>query len=995
MNREVSLVELRMILHSCLVKSEKILNQTLQKRHNRSIFVLSAFEQLRILLGRLLVILRWKKRTKIHCMNSKQIPQMALTISKDDYPKFPLLPPIKKINSTFYHIFCEFPIFSAPLRNQILFIPNTFVFQIPHYVKILNFKIGQNHFFLKTNEFTIVGNKFKDGYIVTNIDFLWPTKISIVGNMQSSIQSYLKCILDGNIKFSLREPEKLNKLILSLHKFYLIGQFAFISQELYKYRDDFSYEIIYVSDFELDIFFSEGYQPYNRFRLSLTENRIIFKSASTLYMDEPENVYLKLEKRKSMYEHFQPMKLRKFYEFSFTEFCPSNIQSILTEVRDYLVYTRMMIVFCLLQRSMVCLPFLNFVAEFTCKGSSLSCSSILLYFFNRPCILLTVDHRSGQIIFQNLGRLIYDLSIFQNDFGNEITTVTQFLKCFVITEVLIFHFNLMGRHFATLMTHSRVPFFIRDSHRWFFSLSFSFAPDFQVFFIIRPGTPDYYVMTNDFQLIKSTKLIEYMNINSIHRSISEAVSLNKVLLILLQLEKSLNENGCKIRRYEDRLTIFMDLLPKVQLKIKANGYWSLIFHRQSYPFNESGILTITGANITCRIAHRIIGIINNISELKTLMRKAETICGLTQFYKENDLSVYLGVQGYHIKLSMAPFRDHFTIGESGYFVSSSRSPLRIATDFSCRTFPFPINFSVFKKETFGVFLNTSLPSLIKYKSILDNKNWTISYLSGSDSFYLIYKKAVTLNIQMKPLQYFAVVIPNFGCSKFLQIPLSVFPLFFRLIKLTHHTYKIHITELESLKDRVAFFYDDFAMLSQLGFNVLPMQNETNISSSIMEANFSFRVRATIDVNGLSFACSDCPVLTKLLNKLQEKFGQINRNFFRSAFLHVCNVAKCEHHVANMSFFIIRQCLKQSWIKDINWTVFFNDMVVDIKNKKFDCSIQTQKSTIYIEVTKKGSRPIMIVSLPSNKSMTFNDTESFRHWFKQESASQQNNDSFVL
>ena len=97
----------------------------------------------------------------------------------------------------------------------------------------------------------------------------------------------------------------------------------------------------------------------------------------------------------------------------------------------------------------------------------------------------------------------------------------------------------------------------------------------------------------------------------------------------------------------------------------------------------------------------------------------------------------------------------------------------------------------------------------------------------------------------------------------------------------------------------------------------------------------------------------------------------------------------------MSFFIIRQCLKQSWIKDINWTVFFNDMVVDIKNKKFDCSIQTQKSTIYIEVTKKGSRPIMIVSLPSNKSMTFNDTESFRHWFKQESASQQNNDSFVL
>lgn len=989
MNHEVSLVELRVILHSCLKKSEKILKQTCKHRFHRSKFVLAAFEQVRILLGRLLVIFRWKKKAKIQCISQQIEPQISLKISKDDIPKFPPLPPLQKITSLLHQIYTGFPILESIPQKQMLFPPTNFFYQIPFYSKIQDLKITQRHFFLKTSEFTIVGKKSRYGYAITKIDLLWPSKIPITSSIRLSIQRYLGLILKENAAFkdfSLRDPDNFYNLVLSLHNFYSIGQFAFISRELYKYRSDFSYDIKYVNDFELDIFFSEGYQPYNVFSLSLKDNRIIFKSKSTLFMDEPENVNYILEKRKYIVELFKPMKLRNFYEFLFTEFCPSNIRSILTQIRDYLVYTRLMIVFCLFQRSMVCLPFVNFVAKFSCSGPSLSSSSILLKFFNKPCVILTVNHRSGQIIVHNLERYLYDLSIFQNDFGNEITTATQFLKCFVITKVLNFHFEIMGRHFGSLMTHSRVPFFIRDSHHYFFSLSLSFAPDFQVIFIIRPGTPDYYVMTKDFQPISSKKLIEYMNINSINRSISEAVYLNKVLLISLQLEKSLTELGCKIHRNEDRLTIFMKELLKVQVKFKANGYWSLIFHRQFYPFQESGVLTITGSTFTYRMAHQLIGIIEGVQFIKTLMRKAETVCGEDNFYKEHDLSASLVVQGYRINLSMSPSLDHFTIGDSDYFITNIFSPLKVSHDFNCRTFPFPLNCTADKVDAFGAFLNSLLPSLIKFKDVMNNRNWTTSFLTGSDSFYLVYKKGVTLNIQMKPLQYFAVVIPNFGVSSLLQIPLSEFPQFFRLIKLTHHTYKVRITELDILRDRVASFYDDFEMLILSGFNVLPMSFDTNKKSAVMEASFSFRVRANLDVNGLTIMCNDCLILTKLFDKLQKKFGFSDREFYRNAIKHVCSVAKCEHHVASMSFCLIRECLKKNWLKNINMARFFDDMSIDIKNKKIIFFVNTLNYKLCIEIVKKGSRANMVVTSPSNESLVFTDTEPFRHWFKQESQS---------
>ncbi|OHT03526.1 hypothetical protein TRFO_29080 [Tritrichomonas foetus] len=968
---EPNLVELQHIFRACIHKSEMMLHQIRKDRYHQSHGLISAFYKIQIMICRLLILFRWKKRSTSHHLKIKMDQQHFLQFSM---PPFIPFKPLPKFSVAVFepkileNVATELSVYSFVQSLYSMF----FSFHV------LSLKISPKHFIIKTKEFIIYANiKSNKKVEIRKIDIRWPECFSqnIKDEMYKKI---IGSLIRKNLEFSFTNFERFCEIANLIHNIYLIGQFTFIVNEISKYKQDFSFEILYKNEMEVEILFPEGFRPYNRFRLSLTNNRIIFRSLSTLYIADPETAYAEYSKRTS--EDQSPLVLRKFFEFAFIEFCPSNIQEVITKVRDYLVYTRLMIAFGMLQRSMISMPFLNIVIELICHAPSISCSFIIISLSNIPRISLCVDQRSGDILFRNLEPSHYDLSAFAHCFDDDGAEVLRFLQYFIISRIINFHFQVLGPHFGILNISK--CFTMQDYRRWCFFMTLSFAPDFQAVFIIRPGSPDYYVMTKDYKLIKSKKLTEYMNINSIRRTITDAVTCNKVLLVSLQLEKELHNIGCKVKRHEGRMTIFMKPLIKVQLKIKADGHWSLAFHRQHYPFSQAGILTITGSKFTCRMALRLINIIDGVTSNRALMRNASTMCG-AEFSIEHDLSATLSVGGYHINMSMSPFSDYFTMGACGYFVSNSFSPLILLADFN-RSFPLPLNWMFDNIDTFGSFLHSSLPPLIKFKEVMNYEGWTTSYLSATDSFYLVYKERVTLNIQMKPLQCFAVVIPNFGVSSLLQIPLSIFPKFYRLIKLTHHTYKVHLTELVTLRERVSSFCEDFAVLSKGGFRFTKILEPSKAAVMIpYHSNMPFNIVVYLEATNITVSCDDAPIIPKLFTKLGKIF-QENRLMFRRGMRLFCHILKCDQIVALSAFRIVRECLKKKWCQEMIWQKFFSYTKVDLESDNFQCTIQTRSYHTFVDVAKQAYQPVITVLHQSNEQKVFTNVESFCEWFKHES-----------
>ena len=933
-----------------------------------------ALAKTRIITGRLLVLFRWKKNAIPFQDKIKTSKFKALNLS---IPKTLPLSPLPKNSFILNNIDIE--MYAKSNQSIISFKETLKQMMKPKMLKKI--VVSQKHIYLDTNEYTLYASKTNNNrYSIKMVSIYWCSKLRKANF--TTIEDHLKKSLLYMNNFSLDEAFQLQNYLALLHKIYLIGMFVYATQELIKFQSDFSYELEIAENYEVNIKFSDGFLPFNQFHLFITSDHVVLKSKSKLFISDPQDMHFNFLKREI---NLFPIINLYYYEAKFRDFDEIDINQILSNIRDKLIVTKLMNLIGFFQNSFPIFPPLEIMIDFHSNLEMVNYSYIEISFkHSYDSVFLKIDSKSGDVlVLDNDPFCQNDLSCFSGCFNIHFYKIFYFLRYFIVFRVLNYHFRYLQHRFNDVNLNPLNGLNINAIRKIFFIVKLSFAPNYQVLFKIDSTNQDYLIASNDFEIHKFNQTLEFFNDNNRPiKNISDNVYISKNLLACLQLIDDLKKLGYKVKRNNRRLEIIMNPLMVVKLKIKHTGFWSISFYRNFRPFFNIGQLVIFGSNFSHRMASYLIHILNIVANTSTLIKNIISFSNNDQsYFIENDLSSFITIKNYCLALEIRPFADHVSYSNSDYFkVNEYISPNLIPRFYS--SLPIPLGYIIDHIESFGSFIHRTLPSLVKFREIMNCEGWSTSYLMENESFHLIYKDIITLNIQIRPPQSFIILIPNFDVSVLLKIPLSIFPKLYVLIKLTHPTYKVDVSELKLLRDRVSSFWDDFSVLSKGGFKFAGFQGEDpDLYGELVHRQnlMGFTFKARLESTGMRIVCEGTTYASKFCSKLVTTFSN-KREIYRNGIKCACMLFQCEQNVAMLSFGVLREFLKKKWIDIMIWSKFFSN--IKVENGTFSCAIETHSYHAVITI-QNSSTPTINVFLQNNDQKIFNSVIEFKDWLRRE------------
>jgi hypothetical protein len=215
---------------------------------------------------------------------------------------------------------------------------------------------------------------------------------------------------------------------------------------------------------------------------------------------------------------------------------------------------------------------------------------------------------------------------------------------------------------------------------------------------------------------------------------------------------------------------------------------------------------------------------------------------------------------------------------------------------------------------------------------------------------LIYRRRISITVHWRPLHSFSAVLPRCGALTLLRVPLAVFKKPSSSVKSVDLIYRIESSELERFRDAIVDFYEDFAMLTRVGFPV-PQPEDLADTCFSLHAVFTWPILATIAPDGIGFQ-SDFPLFAKVTHRFR-KFFDGSRNVFRRASELMLSIAKLSEPFAKAVCEIIGQTQGKGWCEAIDWVKFFDHANFNVDEGHMFLVFDLKEELLEIELIGPG------------------------------------------
>lgn len=756
---------------------------------------------------------------------------------------------------------------------------------------------------------------------------------------------------------SIHSTNPLKQIDLILSKIYKIGQSIKIWSELKEISVKYQYWFRFNGK-DLFIVFDDMYAPYNYFKIDLLEDYLWIHSLIPYYQppEQPEKYFnvRKIFVNKSLELDNDSEFEQSLFNFLIT---PSTyVPDVAIKLSDAVYFTRIIRIWNHLKKIIFATYFTNLTAELFCTVPSVAYGHIMISIEKRVL--------SNFIIFPLVGKVTFisrNLFYYQNSMINHVVLPNCDLE--VIENVFNSSLNsyfmticqekLVGNHYMSLFS---IPFINPISK---INIKFTFSPDYYLSAEMLTGVPKLNLMsckTNQV-IMKNTRetlMMNYLPHRKKMKLIGKALKEQKNNILMTQLEEKLKANGYLTSRTDYRMKIAMRPILNVLFKVNETGYWSLRFDKSSFPFFSKSKVIIVGNQMSMRFVDSIVEILKNVHLVASLLfqsRSTQRIpLNVLDVFNINELNAVILVDNnnnkYHIELNLAPFRDIvFESNGTTHFISFSW----IQFTPHC-VLPYHLPLSLFPNlasdnkiipDTFGALLGQKLSPLLRIAELFGrSKNWSISVITEHNSFFLVFKKALTLNISLSHDLTFSVSINHRGRNSFLLLPLSEMMPISKPANSPFVTISVKSSDLSLMKDTIKKYYQIFLAFEMLGFQEYEFRNNELLA-------FKPTLRALATKNGIIFDSKEYQPLRIVTTSFNE-IPQISNNV-RRAFVEIISCLLLLDKKIIQVILAYFQLLLQPIRRDkFNWTQMMMETSINPENIKL--ALRTQVNYCYLYTT---------------------------------------------
>ena len=330
-----------------------------------------------------------------------------------------------------------------------------------------------------------------------------------------------------------------------------------------------------------------------------------------------------------------------------------------------------------------------------------------------------------------------------------------------------------------------------------------------------------------------------------------------------------SKTSISCQQVSNRLTMFLEPFSCCTLKVKLPHYWCLFVGQTSDRFETMGPMKIGSTSWPLRFADFIRNLTEQLSTLASVLYQAKSsmnlIAGSAYGLSETECLVKLPQTN----------ASHFVVGMQ-YLVSQGDNSYKCAleapsvvmksfrlTSLARTHFQHSLRTNTIR-YSFGAFLMGMWYPLSRFVSLFtEGKNpWLVVMSSGDQAFSLIYKMC-SLNVAFEAPNHFQFLIPPFGQSKLLHIPLSNFKQCLRqpmaksaavsnVMKPTYARFDLSI--LKEVKKQVETFFAEMSELEKLGFSQWAVDDQEATSTSTFSNGVSpdgMKITASLTASGIS------------------------------------------------------------------------------------------------------------------------------------------------
>jgi hypothetical protein len=536
--------------------------------------------------------------------------------------------------------------------------------------------------------------------------------------------------------------------------------------------------------------FSESFAPSNVFEVVTTDSGVFVKSNSPMF--EPHLGILTSRRSSGQamdHEYFRS------YHMSGTEFAT---QHVLSEIRCLAFYTRLR----RLWRSVV-------AGVSTVASDSLYAEfqpvMIELFVFRAIACRIELDSQTGVPIVTDFGGMGMAPSAFVESIEG--------CEC-QRNEAVV---TLFMHSLARLILSSAVGFhwdcgWCPDS-AFGSALVFSFAPEFLVVFRESLGKIRIWLHSLTRHLHVSTQEIVLLQTASepdLPQRICSAVWSVRVAVILLKLEQLFRSLAILSSIEENRIHFIHQPFECVEFRIRPQSYWTLDFCKPN--FAEAQRLCFVGRALAMRFPDWLLHFVDNVSILINMWQQVLAIGSmgklLTKVAKDDRIGFSFGFF-YEFTTPLAISFGTPCLG-SELVPSMTRELQFDFQNVQLRCLLNKLLRTPGRTVFLAPFLASSLVPLHRFYSVFTKgpvaEEWTIVGVRDDSSFYLIYRRAHSMNVVLRRSYMFEVIIPSVGCSKQLEIPLESFVKNPHGTKLSHIALKLHVNQLDEFRQRIERYF---------------------------------------------------------------------------------------------------------------------------------------------------------------------------------------------
>jgi len=706
----------------------------------------------------------------------------------------------KLSNDTPVHFFPKYIIASA-LSPIVLPIQGQFIFK-------------DRYAFFKSDVYSIIlklmrNNKFR----IHSLFIYWP-------KTENGFEISSKYILSKFYNFDFANSHMFEKFDSIIREYFLFGQYKMIIMATKSFSEQYKFKLIRdKNEFILNFYQFLGNKGI--IRLFLRNKRIFFASQVPLYnvSNQCFNVSYGDQKSESIFGDpsifFQNVSNDK-----------KMIESIICLARNSILLTQIVFIWKITCKAIALSNgWIGYNAQLICKDGNVSTSKIILSIMGVALLTIKVSPETGKVI--TTSSLIDGLHTEELPFAYEQgpNNVKDVLTSFVVHYVSTTVFSEITGNQSILFCPNSI--FHDFPTVFYLSFVFSFANSYNALTMYKNNHYSMMIVSDDKQ-IKTMRTVEFNHIQTKKNSNNMISFLKsvKALISLMNIEDILKTNGFFTFREHSTLTVTIKPYMKAHIKIRENGSWRIRIEEQAYRYTRVNSIVLNGKHYSmrfCGIINHLIHILlynGNLGYCLSGVTRLSSFNSSVNRYSDTYFTIRIGNSSLTVslgeKFSIPIYESQFN---SVYEMRPPNIPsLSLTVNPSSTIDLSGVLANTGGYESFGAMARNMFIPIVKLRLVFSDQSWVLSSINLTNSFYLVYRKKVTLNIQLKPLGDLAVVIPSFGISSNLCVPLFHFPPLFKTISLSHNTYRVHIDQAEIMKELIDHFFNDCRILGMHAFS---------------------------------------------------------------------------------------------------------------------------------------------------------------------------------